>query len=129
MPLATQSHSGKPTRGPTGHERDISSRDVERMSALTAYPELLSLLVAKSREVIGFFPAHNPRALEYPWILANVPADLRGLRMLDVGAGVNPLPFVLADRGAAVVTVIAVIVVAGSTVVDAANGRCTRCFS
>ncbi|MDR3387543.1 MAG: methyltransferase domain-containing protein [Rudaea sp.] len=51
-----------------------------------------------------FFPAHNPRALEYPWLAENVPADLRGLRLLDVGAGVNPLPFVFADRGAVVVT-------------------------
>ena len=86
------------------HARDISSRDVERMSALTPYPQLLKLLIDKSREAIGFFPAHNPRALEYPWILANVPTDLRGLRMLDVGAGVNPLPLVLADRGARVIT-------------------------
>jgi 2-polyprenyl-3-methyl-5-hydroxy-6-metoxy-1,4-benzoquinol methylase len=34
-----------------------------------------------------------------------MPAQLAGLRILDVGAGVNPLPFVLAQRGANVVTI------------------------
>lgn len=92
-------------RSATGHARDMAGRDVERMMALTPYPQLLSALVYKGRETLGFFPAHNPRALEYPWILAHVPADLQGVKILDVGAGVNPLPLVLADRGAVVTTV------------------------
>lgn len=71
---------------------------------MTPYPELLRAIAEKSRRAIGFFPAHNPRALEYPWILANLDADLHDWRILDVGAGVNPLPFALADRGARVTT-------------------------
>lgn len=75
------------------------------MLALTPYREALLELVACGRERIGFFPSHNPRALEYPWVLANMPVQLAGLRILDVGAGVNPLPFALARRGANVVTI------------------------
>lgn len=74
------------------------------MAALTPYPELLCAIVEQSRRTVGFFPAHNPRALEYPWILASLQEDLRGLRILDVGAGINPLPFMLSNRGARVTT-------------------------
>lgn len=74
------------------------------MLGLTEYPEALKLLVQTARRTIGFFPAHNPRALEYPWLLENLPKDLRGKSILDVGAGVNPLPLVLAERGAKVTT-------------------------
>jgi hypothetical protein len=86
------------------HPRDIAPADLQAMLARTRYPQELMALVDRAREAIGFFPAHNPRALEYPWVLAHVPGPLRGSRILDVGAGVNPLPFVLADRGAHVVT-------------------------
>jgi len=86
------------------HPRDISAAKLGVMLARTPYPDELCLLVSRAREAIGFFADHPPRALEYPWILANLPSDLHGLRLLDVGAGVNPLPFVLADRGAQVVT-------------------------
>ncbi len=86
------------------HPRDISQQDLETMASLTPYPHLLYKLAESARRTIGFFPAHNPRALEYPWVLARLPAKLNGLRILDVGAGVNPLPFMLADRGAEVTT-------------------------
>ena len=86
------------------HPRDISPLDLDVMFALTPHGDALRELVACGRERIGFFPAHNPRALEYPWVLASLPAQLAGLRILDVGAGVNPLPFALARRGARVVT-------------------------
>jgi 2-polyprenyl-3-methyl-5-hydroxy-6-metoxy-1,4-benzoquinol methylase len=86
------------------HARDIADADLELMLRRCAHPAELRILVDRARATIGFFPAHNPRALEYPWILANLPHDLHGLRILDVGAGVNPLPFVLADRGASVIT-------------------------
>ncbi len=87
------------------HRRDISSHDLDAMLALTPHREALRELVACGRERIGFFPAHNPRALEYPWVLANMPPQLANVRILDVGAGVNPLPFALAQRGARVVTI------------------------
>lgn len=92
-------------RTSTGHPRDIADDDIERLSARIANPQVLRAIVQKSRERLGFFPAHNPRVLEYPWIVANLPQSLKGVRILDVGAGVNALPFMLADRGASVTTV------------------------
>jgi hypothetical protein len=86
------------------HPRDISAHDLDAMLALTPHREALRELAACGRERIGFFPAHNPRALEYPWVLASMPAQLTDLRILDVGAGVNPLPFALAQRSARVTT-------------------------
>ncbi|MDE2258073.1 MAG: methyltransferase domain-containing protein [Xanthomonadaceae bacterium] len=89
----------------TSHPRDILPHDLEAMASLTPYPQLLREIADKARRTIGFFPAHNPRALEYPWVLARLSGDLRGRWILDVGAGVNPLPFVLADRGARITTI------------------------
>jgi 2-polyprenyl-3-methyl-5-hydroxy-6-metoxy-1,4-benzoquinol methylase len=91
-------------RQPSIHPRDLSSADFNLMSRVTDYPLSLRCAVDKSRAEIGFFPAHTPRTLEYPWILNNLPKDLQSKTILDVGAGVNPLPLLLADRGAAVVT-------------------------
>jgi SAM-dependent methyltransferase len=88
----------------TVHVRHIADADLQAMLARTPYADDLRTLVERAQATIGFFPAHNPRALEYPWVLASLPVQLGGMRILDVGAGVNPLPFVLADRGAQVVT-------------------------
>lgn len=90
--------------GRTTHPHDIGPADLTAMVALAPDPQRLRDVVAASRKILGFFPAHNPRALEYPWIIAQLPENLQGLRLLDVGAGVNVLPFMLADRGVAVVT-------------------------
>ena len=87
------------------HGRDLAAREFNTMSLVTDQPLLLRLLVDEARAKIGFFPAHTPRALEYPWILGNLPSDLKGCTVLDVGAGVNPLPLMLAHRGATAVTV------------------------
>jgi 2-polyprenyl-3-methyl-5-hydroxy-6-metoxy-1,4-benzoquinol methylase len=90
--------------GSTGHSRDLLSVDFNAMAAVTDHPLGLRLSVDLARARLGFFPAHTPRALEYPWILAQAPAALQGKRVLDVGAGINPLPLLLAARGAAVST-------------------------
>jgi 2-polyprenyl-3-methyl-5-hydroxy-6-metoxy-1,4-benzoquinol methylase len=89
----------------TGHHpHDIPPAALESMERMTRHPQMLREVVAASRDTLGFFPAHNPRALEYPWIMAQLPKNVRGVRILDVGAGVNVLPFMLAQRGAAVIT-------------------------
>lgn len=87
-----------------GHRHDIAPAALASIAGMTTHPQILQDVVATSRQVLGFFPAHNPRALEYPWIIAQLPEDVRGMRILDVGAGVNVLPLMLARRGAAVVT-------------------------
>ena len=89
----------------TGHARDLSPDDFNLMSAVTDHPLLLRQVVDTARERLGFFPAQLPRAIEYPWVLASLPQNLAGWALADVGAGVNPVPLQLAERGAAVYTV------------------------
>ena len=88
-----------------GHARDIDARELSALLIASAQPRLLNELVATSREAFGFFPAHAPRAVEYPWVLAALQGSARASRILDVGAGVNALPLALARRGAQVTTV------------------------
>jgi SAM-dependent methyltransferase len=88
-----------------GHARDIDARELSALLIASAQPRLLNELVAASREAFGFFPAHAPRAVEYPWVLAALQGSARASRILDVGAGVNALPLALARRGAQVTTV------------------------
>ena len=87
------------------HFRDIAPHALDAMLARTLYPALLRELASNSRAAFGFFPAHNPRALEYPWIAASLPSDVSGWRIADVGAGVNILPLWLARHGAHVITI------------------------
>lgn len=92
-------------RPSSGHFRDLPPADFNLMSAITDHPLGLRILVDTARAEIGFFPAQLPRAIEYPWVLANLPGSLDGKTVLDAGAGVNPLPLQFARRGAAVFTV------------------------
>ena len=92
-------------RHPLPHQRDITSEHFNSMSLVTDFPLLLRILVDKSRQVFGFFPNHTPRCLEYPWILSRLPEKLNGASILDVGAGINPLPILLVERGADIFTV------------------------
>ena len=87
------------------HPRDITDENLVGMAAKSRHRSELMLLVETGRKYLGFFPAHNPRTIEYPWVLANLAGDLSGRRILDVGAGLNPMPFALAERGANVTTV------------------------
>lgn len=66
--------------------------------------ETLVELVSLSRDKLGFFPRTVIRTLEYPWFARRMNAAM-GKRILDVGAGLNVLPFWLAARGAEVVTI------------------------
>jgi SAM-dependent methyltransferase len=88
-----------------GHARDIAAQELSALLIASTQPRLLNELVAASREAFGFFPAHAPRAVEYPWVLAALHGQAQGSRILDVGAGVNALPLAFARRGARVTTV------------------------
>src|SRR4051812_30262884 len=61
-------------------------------------------IVLTSREKLGFFTAHLPRLFEYPWILDRVIRE-GGETVIDFGAGVSPIPLLLAQAGKRVVTV------------------------
>jgi 2-polyprenyl-3-methyl-5-hydroxy-6-metoxy-1,4-benzoquinol methylase len=87
------------------HPRDMAGYDVTAMSDLVDDPLLFRQMVDLARSTIGFFPAHNPRAIEYTWVAARLGEALHGHSILDVGAGVNPLPLWFARRGARVTTI------------------------
>ncbi|MCL4505048.1 MAG: class I SAM-dependent methyltransferase [Chloroflexi bacterium] len=65
--------------------------------------DLQATLVDFSSSKLGFFTQTPGRLHEYPWAI-NEAGDVYGKKMLDVGAGINPLPLWFASRGAHVVT-------------------------
>lgn len=81
------------------HPHDISDADIALARAEARRPDLLDELVAAGRSVFGFFPDHYPHTLNYPWVLERLELLATGSRVLDVGAGISPLPIVLARRG------------------------------
>jgi 2-polyprenyl-3-methyl-5-hydroxy-6-metoxy-1,4-benzoquinol methylase len=81
------------------HPYDIDDADLARARAEAQRPDLLDELVATARAVFGFFPNHYPYTFNYPWVLERLEPLPPGARVLDVGAGVSPLPIVLAQRG------------------------------
>ncbi|HEV2263807.1 MAG TPA: class I SAM-dependent methyltransferase [Stellaceae bacterium] len=87
-------------RGPQTHGNDMAPEDFNHAARLTAHPNLLRHLADLSRYCFGFFTRHFPRSLEYPWIAAKLDGDLSGQTIVDIGAGLCPLPPFLAQRGA-----------------------------
>jgi len=87
------------------HPHDLSAEDFNEASRLTKRPDLLRYLVDLSRETFGFYTSHFPRTIEYPWVAEKLETVRPGQRVLDIGAGLNPLPLFLARRGVKVDTV------------------------
>src|SRR5262245_43796544 len=81
------------------HPYDMDDADLARARAEATRPDLLDELVAIGRAVFGFFPYHYPYTLNYPWILERLELLPPGARVLDLGAGVSPVPIALAQRG------------------------------
>lgn len=90
-------------RGANPH--DITTAKLAGAMASSPHPGLLCDLVTLARDKLGFFPQTIIRTIEYPWIAARMPQRPEGLRVLDMGAGVSPLPLWLARQGARVTTV------------------------
>jgi glycosyltransferase involved in cell wall biosynthesis/protein-L-isoaspartate O-methyltransferase len=91
---------------PTGHPRDLRADTLERALGPAPDPATLHECVSLSRSELGFFPDHLPRCIEYPWVLRELRSIGKpAMRVLDVGAGVNVLPLILADAGHSVTTV------------------------
>jgi len=83
---------------------DIGTEQLEWALAQSPSPEVLQSLVELSRKHFGWFSRTVTRAFEGPWIIDQI--NQRGARrILDIGAGVSPVPIYLAERGAEVVTV------------------------
>lgn len=62
-------------------------------------PTLLSELVRLSRGAFGFYPSHYPYTINYPWAVERLRGLAAGSRILDVGAGLSPVPLFLAGQG------------------------------
>jgi len=86
------------------HKRDILSEDLNEAFAEVKRPDLLQYLVDVSRFNFGFFTSHYPRVFEYTWLLAQLENEKNGT-VLDIGAGVCPLPICLNEQGLQVTTV------------------------
>jgi hypothetical protein len=88
------------------HDRDFSPATLAPL--VGRHPDPLSLITLRlqARRTTGFYPDHAPRLWEYP-VVATLITDLLspGSRIMDVGAGVTPLPPYLTSRGYVVDTV------------------------
>lgn len=96
----------RPRCDPRAHPRHVSpavlNAGARRCVATTSLIEQIAL----AERTIGFFPDHLPRVLEYPWIAATATRLLEpGATVLDVGAGVSPIPLHLDAIGFEVTTV------------------------
>lgn len=87
------------------HQRDIGHEEYNLAARLVGRGDLLRRLVDLSRGRLGFFTKHFTRTIEYTWLAEKMESGLDGKRVLDVGAGVSPLPLHFAERGAKVITV------------------------
>ncbi|PQB03872.1 class I SAM-dependent methyltransferase [Aureitalea marina] len=92
------------TKGQTDHKRDIGSQDLNRAFREVNRPDLLLYLSDISRSKLGFYTSHYPRVFEYTWIYEQI-ENLQPGSILDLGAGVCPLPIAFNELGFEVTTV------------------------
>ncbi|MFD1885623.1 class I SAM-dependent methyltransferase [Paenibacillus wenxiniae] len=85
------------------NDMDIETFEVLRDESLNA--ELLEEISQLSIESFGFFTKHSPRAYEYVWLADLVKKENPATSVLDIGAGVAPLPIYLSNQGIEVTTV------------------------
>jgi 2-polyprenyl-3-methyl-5-hydroxy-6-metoxy-1,4-benzoquinol methylase len=69
------------------------------------YPDRLIELYRLGLNYLGFFTNHYPRVFEYSWLCEQSNNLLEESNILDIGAGVSPLPLWFAERRCRVVTV------------------------
>lgn len=89
---------------PPAAPNDIPAAALAAALGRSETPDLLQTLVDVSRRRFGWFTRHPSRAVEYPWVVDRL-SGLRSGRVVDVGAGVSPVPLLLALRGLQVTTV------------------------
>lgn len=87
----------------SNHSRDLSSEMLNKAFEEVNRPDILQYLVDVSRSNLGFYTSHYPRVFEYTWLFEQL-EDKAGA-VLDIGAGVCPLPIALALKGFKVTTV------------------------
>lgn len=85
-------------------ENDITDEKLQSIMNSVTSQSILIKLVETSRQYFGWYTKHLPRVYEYPWIVAQLPI-VKNKTILDIGAGVSPLPIFLANGGARIFTV------------------------
>lgn len=85
-------------------ENDITDEKLGAILDSISSRDTLIRLVETSRRYFGWYTKHLPRVYEYPWIITHLPI-LRNKNILDIGAGVSPLPLYLAEEEAKICTV------------------------
>jgi 2-polyprenyl-3-methyl-5-hydroxy-6-metoxy-1,4-benzoquinol methylase len=78
----------------SNHSRDLSSEMLNKAFEEVNRPDILHFLVDVSRSNLGFYSSHYPRVFEYTWLFEQL-EDKTGA-VIDIGAGVCPLPIALA---------------------------------
>jgi hypothetical protein len=79
--------------------RDISAADLEMALGAQADPDLLRQLVTLSRNAFGFYTSLFPHTINYPWVVERLRPLPAGSHILDIGAGISPVPLFLAQNG------------------------------
>jgi len=79
--------------------RDLPQENLDRALAAAERPDLLRQLVNLSRSAFGVHTGHYPHTINYPWAAARLEDLPSESRLLEIGAGVNPLPLFLAGKG------------------------------
>jgi cyclopropane fatty-acyl-phospholipid synthase-like methyltransferase len=83
----------------TPHPHDLPAEDCEFALAASDRPDLLGELMQTSREAFGFYNVHFPHTINYPWAASNLEGLPADARVLDIGAGISPMPLYLARHG------------------------------
>jgi len=94
----------KTITGPKFHPSDLPSAALNEIISYVDRKAFLRLIMDISRDTLGFYTKTSIRAIEYPWAFARIIEIARGM-VLDIGAGVSPLPILLAAKGYSVTTV------------------------
>jgi hypothetical protein len=83
----------------------LPEADLDLALSRSERPNLLRSLINTSLKTFGYFPKHYPDTISYPWIAEQLKQLPAGAHILDIGAGVSPLPVWLAMEGYVVNTV------------------------
>lgn len=89
------------TRPPSSprHNNDLDGSTLATLLPFVDDRLTLQRLIDLSREKLGFFTKTVIRCIEYPWVADCLRALDPGTTVMDIGAGVSPLPLLLAERG------------------------------
>ncbi|QNJ96716.1 methyltransferase domain-containing protein [Constantimarinum furrinae] len=86
------------------HQRDIPSENLNIAFQEVDRPDILQYLVDVSRTELGFFTSHYTRVFEYSWLFSEL-ENVERSSIIDLGAGVCPLPICLYHQGHKVTTI------------------------